>query len=178
MNQRKYALELISDLVLAGSKPLGAPLEMNLKLTSAEFDQHVGQSQDTLLPDLGGYQRLIGRLLYLTISRPDIFYLQAFSDAGCASCPVSRRSTTGYVIKYGKPLISWESKKQSTVSHSYAEAEYRSLASTVADIVWLTSTFKELNAPLSLPVPWHCDRKSAIQLLLTLSFINVPNIST
>nr|XP_016458676.1 PREDICTED: uncharacterized mitochondrial protein AtMg00810-like [Nicotiana tabacum] len=75
MHQRKYALELISDLGIADSKPLGAPLELNLNLTSKEFDQYVGQSQDTLLPDPGGYQRLIGRLLYPTINRPDISYV-------------------------------------------------------------------------------------------------------
>lgn len=43
MHQRKYAFELISDTGLDGSKPLGAPMELNVKLTTAEFDQHCCQ---------------------------------------------------------------------------------------------------------------------------------------
>ncbi|KAI5352182.1 hypothetical protein L3X38_005073 [Prunus dulcis] len=45
-------------------------------------------------------------------------HLTAYSDAKWAGCPDSRRSTTGYVITLGTNLISWCSKKQSTVSHS------------------------------------------------------------
>uniref|UniRef100_A0A3Q7J618 Retrovirus-related Pol polyprotein from transposon TNT 1-94-like beta-barrel domain-containing protein n=1 Tax=Solanum lycopersicum TaxID=4081 RepID=A0A3Q7J618_SOLLC len=36
------------------------------------------------------------------------------------------------------------SKKQPTVSRSSAEAEYKSLASTVADVIWLIEMFREL----------------------------------
>lgn len=75
MHQRKYALKLISDMGLAGSKPLGAPMELNLKLTSAEFEQHTCQTANVVLVDPSVYQRLIGRLLYLTIIWPDISYV-------------------------------------------------------------------------------------------------------
>lgn len=74
MHQRKYALELISDMGLAGSKPVHALMEKNLKLTTTEFDDHIASTGDSVLSNPGTYQRLMGKLLYLTITRPDISF--------------------------------------------------------------------------------------------------------
>lgn len=46
MHQRKYALELLSEMGLGGSKPIATPVEVNLKLTTHEFDLHVGNTSD------------------------------------------------------------------------------------------------------------------------------------
>ncbi|XP_015162288.1 uncharacterized mitochondrial protein AtMg00810-like [Solanum tuberosum] len=90
--------------------------------------------------------------------------LQAFCDADWAPCPTTRRSVTGYLVKFDDSLISWKAKKQPTISRSSAEAEYRSIASTVAEIVWVVGLFTELGITLTLPVFVHCDSKSAIQI--------------
>uniref|UniRef100_A0A0V0IWV1 Putative ovule protein n=1 Tax=Solanum chacoense TaxID=4108 RepID=A0A0V0IWV1_SOLCH len=74
LNQRKYALELISDTGLSGAKPVNTPLETNVKLTTVEYDELTGTTADPILKDITGYQRLVGRLLYLTITRPDISF--------------------------------------------------------------------------------------------------------
>lgn len=191
MNQRKYALGLVSELGLAGCKPISTPLEFNHKLTSTVFDECTWKNtndEDKLLDDHGGYQRLIGRLQYLTMTRPDIAFvvqvlsqymhspkqshleaalrvvryikgttgiglfmpskkcseLVAYCDSDWGSCVESRRSVTGYIVKLKNVVISWKSKKQSTVSRSSAEAEFRSMTTTVAEIVWLKGLFKEL----------------------------------
>lgn len=47
MHQRKYCLELISDMGLSGSKPTGTPVELNQRLTSAEFDLHFPSQSKT-----------------------------------------------------------------------------------------------------------------------------------
>ncbi|XP_049409203.1 uncharacterized mitochondrial protein AtMg00810-like [Solanum stenotomum] len=61
--------------------------------------------------------------------------ITAYCDADWAACPTTRRSVTGFVIKLGESMVSWKAKKQTTTSRSSAEAEYRSLASTVAELV-------------------------------------------
>ena len=63
--QRKYALELLSDAGYLGCKPSSIPMEPNLKLTQSDGD---------LLADPTSYRRLIGKLIYLTITRPDLSY--------------------------------------------------------------------------------------------------------
>eukprot|EP00261_Vitis_vinifera_P039716 XP_019080959.1 PREDICTED: uncharacterized protein LOC109123988 [Vitis vinifera] len=64
ISQRKYALEIIEDARLLGAAPIDTPMERGLKLSD----------KSDLLKDQGRYRRLVGRLIYLTVSRPDITY--------------------------------------------------------------------------------------------------------
>lgn len=62
LSQRKYALEILEDTGFSGAKPSRFPVEKNMSLT---------QSDGKLLEDAAAYRRLVGRLIYLTITRPD-----------------------------------------------------------------------------------------------------------
>ncbi|XP_021993867.1 uncharacterized mitochondrial protein AtMg00810-like [Helianthus annuus] len=75
--------------------------------------------------------------------------LTAYTDADWAGCPDMRRSTSGYCIYYADNLISWSSKRQTTVSRSSAEAEYRAVANVVTEICWIRNLLLELHQPLS-----------------------------
>ncbi|XP_075112053.1 uncharacterized protein LOC142182060 [Nicotiana tabacum] len=75
---RKYALELISESGLSGAKPTGTPLELNQKLASIEYDSCFNTNNahlDEALKNPGVYQTLVGRLLYLIMTRLDIVFV-------------------------------------------------------------------------------------------------------
>nr|XP_016434835.1 PREDICTED: uncharacterized mitochondrial protein AtMg00810-like [Nicotiana tabacum] len=74
LNQRKYVLELISVMRLGGAKPSATPLETNYNLTTMEYDKVVGTTKDLPLQDVCANQRLLGKLLYMTITRPNTSY--------------------------------------------------------------------------------------------------------
>nr|XP_016471071.1 PREDICTED: uncharacterized mitochondrial protein AtMg00810-like [Nicotiana tabacum] len=152
LTQRKYALQLISEVGLAGAKSISTPIELNQKLTTIEYDKHVEVNGDAELEDIGSYQKLTVRYvkaapgLGILLEAGPIDTFSAYCDSDWASCPNTRRSITGYVVKLGNSLFSWKSKKQQTVSRSSAEAEYMSLlaAATAAEITWLLGLLKEL----------------------------------
>ena len=90
--------------------------------------------------------------------------IQAYSDSDWGACPFSRRSTTGYIILFGCSPISWKSKKQSTVSRSSSEAEYRAMSQAAAEITWLVRLLEEIGVHSLRPVTLNCDNQSAIHI--------------
>ncbi|KAK9912823.1 hypothetical protein M0R45_036663 [Rubus argutus] len=89
---------------------------------------------------------------------------QAYCDADWAGDPNDRKSTTGFVILINGSPISWCSKKQSAVSRSSTEAEYRSMADTTSEIMWLSLLLKDLHIELKDTPTLHCDNVSALAL--------------
>ncbi|GJU12064.1 ribonuclease H-like domain-containing protein [Tanacetum coccineum] len=90
--------------------------------------------------------------------------LVAYSDADWAGCPTTRRSTSGYCVFFSNNLLLWSSKRQSTLSHSSAEAEYHGVANAVAETCWLHNLLHELRTPLSSATLVYCDNVSAVYL--------------
>ena len=65
LSQRKYVLDIISEMGLLGARPSAFPLEQNHKLSL---------STSPLLSDSSRYRRLVGRLIYLVVTRPELSY--------------------------------------------------------------------------------------------------------
>ena len=199
LSQVKYASDLISRAGLIDNKAVDTPLELNVKLRSTDGEL---VSNPTL------YRQLVGGLIYLTITRPDISYvihvvsqfmtsprtvhfaavlrilryvrgtmhqgllmsssskleLNAYSDSNWVGDVTDRRSITGFCIFLGDSLISWKSEKQTVVARSSAEAEYRALANTTSEIIWLCRLLEDMGVAIPSLTPLHCDSKRAIQI--------------
>ncbi|XP_060170625.1 uncharacterized mitochondrial protein AtMg00810-like [Lycium barbarum] len=87
----------------------------------------------------------------LCIISQSSFRLYGFSDADWAGCATTRRSTTGYNIYHGANCVSWSSRKQNTVARSSAEAEYRALAATAAELTWITYILQDIGIYIKSP---------------------------
>ena len=167
-----------------------------------------------LLDDPTHYRKLVGKLLYLTITRVDIaftvhtlsqfiaaprephlraahhllryiksqpglglFYpassamqLKAFSDADWGTCHDSRKSVTGFCVFLGESLVSWRSKKQTTVSKSSAEAEYRVIVAVTSELIWLRQLLDAFRITPSSKAIVFCDNQAAIYIANNLVF--------
>ncbi|XP_071723183.1 secreted RxLR effector protein 161-like [Rutidosis leptorrhynchoides] len=102
--------------------------------------------------------------LGILLSRKCNMEMTAYCDVDYATCPMSRRSITGFYIKVEESLLSWKTKKQSTVSLSSAEAEYQSMAKTVCEIVWLRGLLLDLGARVKGPTLLFYDNDSTLKL--------------
>ncbi|KAL0462063.1 UNVERIFIED_CONTAM: Retrovirus-related Pol polyprotein from transposon RE1 [Sesamum latifolium] len=132
------------------------------------------------LSDPEPYRRLVGRLLYLSFTRPDISFWGTTAKPICPSTWASsygRRTPFSSILERnsdhglffpssnpltltaycdadwaGNALISWKTKKQSTVARSTAEAEYRSLGMTVCELQWVSYLLQDLHVALPTPI--------------------------
>ncbi|XP_023766515.1 uncharacterized mitochondrial protein AtMg00810-like [Lactuca sativa] len=99
------------------------------------------------------YRGMIGSLLYLTSSCPDIMYqesrnlypanesflLQAYSNSNYGGLQLDRKSTSGGYQFLGGLLVSWSSKKQNYIAHSTAKAEYIATTSCTSQVLCMKS---------------------------------------
>ena len=97
----------------------------------------------------------------LKIRRSKSMLVSAFSDADWAGCIEDRRSTGGFAVFLGSNLISWCARKQTTVSRSSTEAEYKALANATAEMMWVQKLLQELKVPHPPAARLWCDNLGA-----------------
>ncbi len=151
---------------------------------------------------------MIGSLLYVTASRPDVMHalgivgrfqanpkeshlqavkrifrylkgtaefglwyprgqeltLTAYTDADWVGDTDDRKSTSGGAFYLGNCLVSWLSKKQSSISLSIAEAEYIAAAACCTQVLWMKQTLNDVQITFEDPILILCDNTSGISI--------------
>ncbi|XP_038991031.1 uncharacterized mitochondrial protein AtMg00810-like [Hibiscus syriacus] len=163
LSQRKFVLELLTKTGMDKAKSVVTPMVLG-KLQSDVGD---------LLCDAREYRSIIGGLLYVCHTRPEITYsvnqvaqymhaprtleyglvispygvnvkIVAFADADWGGNLDDRKSISGHCVFVGDNLVSWTSKKQKIVSRSTMEAEYRNVADAAAEVAWVDALLSDM----------------------------------
>ncbi|KAI3697255.1 hypothetical protein L6452_30136 [Arctium lappa] len=177
--QSKYVQDILTKFGFSDSKPASTPMETHKQIT-ADLE---GEDMD-----VHHYRSMIGSLMYLTASRPDIMFpvcvcarfqvrptqshfqvvkrifrylkgkprlglwyphdspfdLIAYSDSDLGGANLDRKSTSGGCQFLGARLVSWQCKKQTTVSTSTTEAEYIAAASCCSQASFLQGSMASM----------------------------------
>nr|KYP62857.1 Retrovirus-related Pol polyprotein from transposon TNT 1-94 [Cajanus cajan] len=91
----KYALDILRDTRMIGSKPVSTPNDYTTKL-----HQHSGSPLCD--SDASSYRRLIGRLIYLTNTRPDITYAVQNLSQFVARPTTAHQQAASRILRYIK----------------------------------------------------------------------------
>jgi hypothetical protein len=198
ISQTKYTQDLLKRFGMKDVKPAK---------TTMGTDGHLDLNKGGKSVDQKAYWSMIGSLLYLCASRPNImlsvcmcarfqsdpkechlvaakrilrylvstpcfgiwypkgstFDLIGYTDSDYSGCKVDRKSTSGTCQFLGRSLVSWSSKKQTSIVLSTAEAEYVAAGQCCAQLLWMRQTLQNFGYNLST-VPLLCDNESAICL--------------
>ncbi|RVX14258.1 Retrovirus-related Pol polyprotein from transposon RE1 [Vitis vinifera] len=164
LSQRKYALDLLQETGMSGCQPVNTPIEEGLKMC-------VESNQVSTYK--GRYQRLVGRLMYLAHTRPDLAYALSVVSQYMhnpreqhmnAVMRILRQSTSGYFTFIGGNLVTWKSKKQNVVARSSVEAEFGCMTLGLCEALWLRLLLQDLGYLSRQPIRLFCDNKAACDI--------------
>ncbi|GJS81358.1 retrovirus-related pol polyprotein from transposon TNT 1-94 [Tanacetum coccineum] len=169
LNQSKYASEIIKKYGLLTSDYVDTPMVEKNKLD----EDLQGTPVDATL-----YHGMIGSLMYLTSSRPDLIYAVCLCAWYQAKPTEKHLNAVKWIFRYpkgninmgiwysketGDKLVSWSSKKKKSITISSTETEYIALSGCCAQILWMRSQLTDYGFQLK-KIPLYCDNKSAIAL--------------
>ncbi|KAJ9537655.1 hypothetical protein OSB04_030388 [Centaurea solstitialis] len=199
INQSKYVASMLQKFGMNDAKPASTAMETHKHLTADVEGEEV---------DVHHYRSMIGSLMYLTASRPDIMFavcvcaryqvrpkeshlhavkrifkylkgqptlglwypndssfdLVAYTDSDYGGANLDRKSTSGGCQFLGGRLVSWQCKKQTTVSQSTTEAEYIAASQCCSQVLWIQNQMQDYGLSF-LQTPIYIDNNSAISIV-------------
>ncbi|KAJ0947449.1 putative RNA-directed DNA polymerase [Helianthus annuus] len=187
LSQRKYCTDLLTEYGMLGCKPVSVPIDQS-HVVNALLENNSGPLQN-----ITGYQQLVGKLIYLSHTRPDISYTVHILSQFMHSPTEGHLKLAFHLLRYlksapGKGLIFRKSRSFNltvfadsdwakclvsrksvtgfcaTVSRSSAEAEYRSMCAAACESIWLKNLLSELEVNVEVPIKLFCDNTAAISI--------------
>ncbi|KAJ9562394.1 hypothetical protein OSB04_007554 [Centaurea solstitialis] len=194
INQSKYVASMLQKFGMNDAKPASTPMETHKHLTADDDGEEV---------DVHHYRSMIGSLMYLTASRPDIMFVvcvcarfqvrpkeshlhavkrifkylkgqprlglwypnnSSFDLVAYTDTNLDRKSTSGGCQFLGGRLVSWQCKKQTTVSQSTTEAEYIAASQCCSQVLWIQNQMQDYGLSF-LQTPIYIDNNSAISIV-------------
>ncbi|XP_028126581.1 uncharacterized protein LOC114323235 [Camellia sinensis] len=166
LSQAKYASDLLACVGLIDGKTTSTPVDPQTRLTPIDGD---------LLFDATFYRQLVGSLIYLILTHPNIAY-----DIHLVSQYMSTPRTLHYtalfrLLRYVKDTMfhglhysshsslelraffNVDCKKQSITARSSIEAEYRALADTTQELLWLRWLLTDMSVSFLGATSFYCD---------------------
>ncbi|GKB91476.1 putative ribonuclease H-like domain-containing protein [Tanacetum coccineum] len=170
--QDKYVADILKKFDFLSIRTATTPIESNKPLV---------KDKDFVDVDVHVYRSMIGSLMYLTASRPDImfavcacarfqyprdlpFELEAYSDGDYGGASLDRKSTTGGCQFLGRRLISWQCKKQTIMANSTTEAEYVAAANYCGQVLWIQNQMMDYGFNF-MNTKIHIDNESTISVI-------------
>eukprot|EP00253_Pinus_taeda_P013654 PITA_13654 len=151
-------------------KPTPPPFQSGVKISITYTSPEV----DSIL-----YCQLVGKILYLNHTRPDLSFaidlidqfiaeasplLVGFTDSDWVGGRDDQKSTAGYAFTLGFGPITWACKKQSVISLSSIEAEYHAAIEASKKALWLRQILSEFGFQHQHLTTLWCDNQIVIQL--------------
>ncbi|GJT95304.1 retrovirus-related pol polyprotein from transposon TNT 1-94 [Tanacetum coccineum] len=147
INQSKYASEIVKKYGLHSTDSVDTPMIENKKLD----EDLQGKPVDATL-----YRGMIGSLMYLTSSRPDLNYVVCL-------CARYQAKPTKKHLQAVTMYLCWSFKKQKSTAISSTEAEYIALSGCCSQILWMHLQLIDYGFKFN-KIPLYNDNKSAIAL--------------
>ncbi|KAG7578970.1 hypothetical protein ISN45_Aa03g031380 [Arabidopsis thaliana x Arabidopsis arenosa] len=121
LSQRKYTLDLLSQVGKLGAKPAKTPLEDDYKANRK------GELDNKPFEDVTQYRRLVGKLIYLTITRPDICFAVNVVSQHMQAPTLHHWNMVTRILKYLKGAPGqgiWMGCNKNTELVGYCDADY------------------------------------------------------
>ncbi|GKA38670.1 hypothetical protein Tco_0731221, partial [Tanacetum coccineum] len=160
-------------------------LSIRTATTLIKSNKPLIKDEDGVDVDVHVYKSMIGSLMYLIASRPDIMYLkhqpklglwyprdspfelEAYSDSDYGGSSLDRKSTTGGCQFLRRRLISWHCKKQTIVANSTTEVEYVTAANCCGQVLWIQNQMMDYGFNF-MNTKIHIDNESTISVIKNL----------
>jgi hypothetical protein len=118
ISQEKYLREMLKRFQMEDSKPVGTPMVTGCKLRKDDDSPDVDQSS---------YRSMIGSLLYITTSRPDIMHVVGMVGRYQAAPKQSHLQAVKRIFRYLKETMTyglWYPRNQNLQLTAYSDADW------------------------------------------------------